>query len=119
MEQIYYGPLWPLPQTTVYQRVLTEGLTGLLETSEYFEAAAKDIIFSAPSTNTGDIYIVTKASDGTFSKSNAGTVVLLISPGGSRNLSQASYSGNLYKLDELGVDADDIYDAYFACAIMQ
>lgn len=118
LNQLYYGPLWPLPRAS-YGQPLTDGLTGLIETTEYMEAAAKDIIISTPSTNTGDVYLVLRDTDGTFSKDNDGTVILLISPGGSRNLAQASYGSNRYKLDDIGVDADDIYDDYFACAIMQ
>jgi hypothetical protein len=118
LNQMFYGPLWPLPRAT-YGQPITDGLTGLLETSEYYEAAAMDIIVSTPSTNTGDVYLVLRAMDGTFDKDNDGTVILLISPGGSRNLAQAAYHGNKYKLADIGVDSDDYNDDYFICAIMQ
>lgn len=117
LNQLYYGPLWTLPRAQ-YGRPITDGLTGLLETSEYYEAAAFDVIISAPSTNTGDIYLVLEMN-GTFDKNNDGSVILTIPPGGSRNVAQASYGRNKYKLSDIGVDADDDYDDYFACAIMQ
>ena len=117
MEKMFYGPLWPLPPVPM-GHAITSGLTGLLETTEYVEEAALDLIISASSGNTTDVYLVLQAADGTYSRFNSGTVVLSIPPGGTRNLVQGQYRGNRYRMSQFGIDGS-AYDEVWICAIMQ
>lgn len=131
MEQLYYGPLWPLGYVQPAYRgageAFTHELTGRIETTEYFEAACKGFIISprrqaggASAVTTGYIYVVTKAADGTFSTANPGTVVMAIPPGsGPVQYPQGEYGSNLYKADELGIDIDVDGDGADICLIMQ
>lgn len=118
MEKMYYGPLWPLPQADAETSIIS-GLNVQEGTSEYEEFVCKDLIISTPSTNTADVYLVLAATDGTFKRTNDGTIVLIIPPGGSRNIPQAQYAQNRYRMADFGVDYDEDYDSYACCAIMQ
>lgn len=115
----FYGPLWEIPVTGAGVNAGTSLMSGLTdETAEYYEAAAKGIIISCPSANSGDAYLVSRFSDGTFKLSNAGTVVCVIPKGTTRQFPQAEYGGNRYKLSEYAVVAA-LNDLAYVAAIMQ
>jgi hypothetical protein len=119
-DKSFYGPLWVLPAVTgagVNAGVsLMTGQTA--ETTEYYEAAAKGIIVSCPSANSGDAYLVAKAADGTFKITNAGTVVMVIPKGTTRQFPQAEYGSNRYKLADYAVCAA-MSDLAYPVGIMQ
>jgi hypothetical protein len=132
MERQFYGPFWPLGHIDVAYRgdgqVLTANLTDVVETTEYFEAAALALIISpcrnAGSTfadNTGRIYLCMQSPVGTYdSFGYPDTVICAITPtAGVVQIPQAQYGSSRYKLNELGIDSDVNGDGAFVCAIMQ
>lgn len=121
MQKQYYGPLWIMDKITTTGLgsgvALTTGQTSL-ETTEYYQAAAKGLIVSCPSANSGDMYLVLRYSDDTFKASNNGTVIAVIAKGTVFQLPQAEYGGNKYKLADLGIDGAN-NDIAYPVAIMQ
>ena len=116
----WYGPLWVLPKITTTGLGSGQNITvgETVESTEYYEAAAKAIIVSCPSANSGDMFLVMKAADGTYKASNAGTVVMVIPKGTSRQFPQAEYGSNRYKLSDFGIDGAN-NDIAYPVGIMQ
>lgn len=122
MNKSFYGPLWVMPKFTGAGGGLGFGTTIIgadtQETSEYYQAVGRGLIISAPSANSGDIYLVQRAADGTFKASNAGTVVAVIAKGTTFQLPQAEYGSNRYKFADYGIDAAS-GDIAYPVGIMQ
>lgn len=124
LPRYWYGPVWPFGPLTIAVPgtgiAITDGYTAAdLESSEYAEAVAKGFDVYAPSDNTGDVYFVSKAADGTFSKDNAGTVIAVIAPGDSFHFPEGGYDGNRYLCSQYGVDAEDADNVIYVVAIIQ
>lgn len=116
----FYGPLWVLNAVTGLGTDTGVNImdSQTVETTEYYEAAAKGIIVSCPTANNADAYLVEKAADGSFDIANAGTVVMIIPPGTTRQFPQAEYGSNRYKLDDYAICAA-VGDLAYPVAIMQ
>lgn len=131
MEQMFYGPLWPLGYVQPAYRgageAFTHELTGRTETTEYNEAPCKGFIVSprrqaggASVVTTGYIYVVHAAADGTFSTANPGTIIMAIPPGsGPVQYPQGEYAGNRIDPTQIGIDIDVDGDGADICLIMQ
>lgn len=120
----WYGPVWPFGPLTVTVPgtgiAITNAYTEAdLESSEYAEAVAMGFDVYAPSSNTDDVYFVEQAADGTFSKNNAGTVLLTLAPGDVGHIPEGEYRGNRYLCSRYGVDAIDADNVVYVVAMMQ
>lgn len=134
------GPVWPLgnvavPTPGTYVSIMSlvdstyvnapETPTGA-NVNEYTNRA-QQILFqgfkagAAPpklATNTGNVYVV-RVPQGSGGRSDVGTVIAVIPPGGSFILGSAALVRNVFNLYEYYIDADTAADGCQVTAIIQ
>lgn len=76
-------------------------------------ASANTLIFSAPATNTGTVFVVFKGG----TKTNLNSIVLSIAPGQTVELSIAA-PANIFSLAEYLIDANNAGDGCYVSAVV-